>query len=208
MNPEVIRQDPEMPYIPPSRWPVTFGITSIVFGVIGLLSSLLQIAQYVMYSSGFMSKIMTASATGPDKGANEMVEEMFGSMAEMAPRIIASQSVLAVLALVLLVGGILLLMRRRVANWTIQVWAVLKFIAAGFAVYLNWQMMTQMQSGMFAKISAGGPAGAPSPMETVNVIYIVFYVIYFIWLAALPVFFLVWLNREPIKDDLKDGVWK
>ncbi len=208
MNPEAIRPDPEMPYIPPSRWPVTFGITSIVFGVIGLLSSLLQIAQYVMYSSGFMSKLMTAGATGPNKESNEMVEEMFGSMAEMAPRMIASQSVLAVLALVLLVGGILLLMRRRVMTWVFQSWAVLKIIAAGFAVYLNWQMMMQMQSGMFAKISASGPAGAASPMETVNVVYKVFYVLYFIWLAALPVFFLIWLNRDPIKDDLKDGVWK
>ncbi len=210
MNSEIPRPEPEMPYIPTSRWPVTFGVIAIVFGVIGLFASLAKIAQYIMYSTGMMTNLISPKGSGSamDKEMSEVTENIFSAMEKMAPKMIVVESVLAILAVILLVGGILLLMRRRAASLIIQSWAALKIVGGGLGAYMTWQMTSQMQSGMFAKISAGSPPGSPSPMQYVDIMYKVLFILQLVWLAALPVVFLIWLNREIIKDDLKTGVWK
>ena len=212
MNAEAVQTNPhDAPYIPPSRWPTSFGVVAIVFGCFAFLGGIGGIVQSVFYGKGFMKGFMKASAgaSSASKDAEEMMDGMFGAFEEMSLQMTISHSVLMVLGIMLAVGGILLLMRRRVASMTIQVWAVLKIIAGGFATYLNWQLMTRMMSGTFEKLAASSPsAGAVSPMETMGIMYKVIYAFQFLWLAALPIVFLIWLNRAPIRADLKEGAWK
>lgn len=207
MKPETDPYDSEMPYIPPSRWPMTFGIVSIVFGVFGLLISLVKIAQTLMFGSGIMGKVY-GSGTAQSKELTEMTNGVFSAMEEAAPKILISEGALVVLALLLIAGGVLLLMRRRVATWVIQVWAFSKIIGGGFAAYLGWQVSMKIQQEMFAKMAAGSSTGVPPPTHYIEAMYTGLFIVKVVWLAALPIFFLVWLNREAIKDDLKDGVWK
>ncbi len=208
MNSELAPDDDEMPYIPPSRWPQTFGVIAIVFALFGMLVSLFRIFQFSIYSSGLMSGAMKSGAIGGSKEANEMMGDRYGAMEKLAPKLLIADGLLMVVALVLLVGGVLLLMRRRIASRVIQSWAILKIVAGGFATYLGWQWMIAMQAGVIDEIAASSPSGSPSSMNVFAIILQVGYFLYFLWLVTLPILFLIWLNREVIKDDLKEGVWK
>jgi|GEM_PF-731949 len=202
MNPEIPRASDDDLYVPPSRWPSSFGVIAIVFGVFGLFSSLSKIVQYIMFGSGFMGTLYQTGGAGTpaEKEISEMVGDTFSAMEKAVPQLMICEIVLGVLALALMTGGILLLMRRRSASWLLQGWAVLKIIGGGFGAYLSWQMMGQIQAGIFA--------GATSPTQVIGIVYKVMFLFQLAWLAALPVVFLIWLNREAIRNDMAGSTWK
>ncbi len=172
-----------------------------------------QIAQFLMYSeNGLMSKAMAgASSSGSAPEATDMFTSMSETYQEHGQRNMIAQGTLAVLALVLLVAGILLLMRRRVSKPILQGWAFAKILVGIAATYFSTKFSIDLQAKMFEDIASSGGAGA-SLSTTTGVLGAMqwgMFVLTVIWLCAFPVLILIWLNRAPIKRDIAAGPsWK
>jgi len=112
----------------------------------------------------------------------------------------------------LLAGGILLLRRRRVASPVLKFWAVLKLVGGTYLVYQN-TILTKIQfAALFRpEISMPEVDGSNETLEDFDRIMdfgIMQAALWFgavfgwLWLAALPVFLLIWLNRRRVKAEI------
>ncbi|MBI4579084.1 MAG: hypothetical protein HY718_05235 [Planctomycetes bacterium] len=101
------------------------------------------------------------------------------------------------MALLLLVGGVGLVGRRRWGASAAKVWAVLRmlFVLVGLAV--GWQMQ---QASFSAMSSSGRMGGAEQVVMGLSL------VLGLVWAWALPVIMLIWLSRAKIKADI--ARWK
>ncbi len=204
----------------PNKWPVIWGVVAIVFGVFGALSQSVKVIQTSFMMAMPMSEIYANSTpkTGDPK-QDKMMEEMMQGQAEMmksiqdaSPMLITVSSILALIAILLFVGGILLCMRKRIASPFLQTWAVLKIIVGGVGIWIGYKMTGSMMGGygqMMNSITSSAGPGASGVTDFGRVMGIFANVMFFLsfaWLLALPVFFLVWFNREIVKEDMKNGI--
>jgi len=125
-----------------------------------------------------------------------------------------SAAIYGVAGALLLAGGILLLRRRRVASPVLKFWAVLKLAGGTYLVYQN-TILTKIQfAALFRpEISMPEVDGSNEILEDFDRIMdttsgIMQAVVWFgavfgwLWLAALPVFLLIWLNRSRVKAEI------
>ncbi len=207
----------------PSRWPTTLGVVCIVFGALGMLYSASQLMGSIMMTvmGPGMAQMSFPSTAGSDPELKEMeaaMEEMMGDMmtgmTEMSYPRIAVDSLLILIAIGLLVGGILLVKRKRIAAPVLQGWAYAKLVVGLFGIFLMHRMMSAMSRSMgeFAdnQIATATTSGGSAPVPfSIGKMYSVMFaaqsVFMAIWLAILPVIVLIWLNRSVVKNDIKQG---
>ena len=167
----------------PSSWPKVVGIIAIVLGVGGILGGL----------SGALSPLMLdAMASMMPQG-----QAVVAAIEEMAGWTVAVSLASAVVAGVLLAGGIGLLKRRRWSVRITRIWAFVRLLLVIANAVLTYQMtkaqfevMSQQQPG-----AAAMPAGFGGVVGTISVAFGV------IWGWAFPVFVLIWLARGKIKAE-------
>ena len=192
----------EMPPRPLSRWPIFFGTLAIVMGVLGLLYRMVTaFGQYNLSRAN--QEVFLQKSGGVDSDESDL-EDVVGIMAEMAPTRVIIDCVLIALAIVLIVGGILLLLRRRSVNWILQTWSVLKILFAVTSSYLGFLVNREILAGVFKSSSSGA---AESDLA-LNIVQWLQFGFSSLWYATLPVIFLIWLNRQAIKDDMASQTWK
>ncbi|NNE90036.1 MAG: DUF4064 domain-containing protein [Verrucomicrobiales bacterium] len=172
-----------------SRWPLVFGIIATIFGALTLL--MLLLAPLGMKSNE--NNIRQLEAQGVELPDNYLEE--FKSTT-----VIVSVGN-AFLAAILLTGGILLVKRKKMASPVLQGWSVLKIFVGGYLAYLNYKVSSILTTKAIAG-AAGGDPSAEQFTEFFSSMMGVGYICGFIWLGALPVILLIWLNRKPIKDDI------
>lgn len=171
-----------MPPPPGPAWPTVLGILSIVLGSIGAVFAFFTVVgQLVISLSPFMGR------TGVPPVAVDFLRAQ-------APRLIAINAVVAVLAAMLLICGIGLLRRLRWSIRMIRIWGVLKLLAAAGQAWINYDMQTR-QLQVFRSI--GNPAVAFSFYSTMPAFTSAFW---FVVQAAVPVFMLIWFSRAKIRD--------
>jgi len=131
---------------------------------------------------------------------------MFKNMERWADiQAILSAGLLA-LGILLFVSGILLLNRKPVAATLLNVWAYGKIVVGIGSALIGYQLqqgqLQVMQEAMLsASSSAGG--GLPSSMGSMISAFAIFtFFIGVLWTCALPVVFLIWLNRGAVKADI------
>ncbi len=188
------------PPLPPSappvgKWPVVVGTLAIVFGTGGLLQSLTSpLGTFVLRTQmeGFAEQ-------GADQG------KIDAYLAEYARFVSTSSIALGAVALLLLVGGILLLRRRRLSVPLLQAWAVLKIVVGGYFLFRATAMTRQQMALLFeSTLPAGGPGGPETAMLGQITSWTVGLSLGmgFLWLAAFPVFLIVWFNRRRIQQQI------
>ena len=106
----------------PSKWPIIWGVVAIVFGTLGIMSGLFKVIQSAMMMimpMGQFYDVESFPKSGnpeQDKMMEDMIvqqQEVLTKIQEIAPIVIGTALVLIILAVGLLVGGILLCMRKR-----------------------------------------------------------------------------------------------
>ncbi len=191
---------PPLPYAPspPQRkWPTVIGTISIVFAVGAFLQSAAS-------PLGTFLVETQMKEFGDGEGNPAKVDEYL-----QVYRSFVWQSAITMgfVALVLLVGGILLIRRRRLASPLLQTWAVLKILAGGFFLFRTTSMTRLQMSIMMEEILAASPGG-PGSQEMQMVNQITGWSVWlglgvgFLFLLIYPVFLISWFNRRRIQDEM------
>ncbi len=201
----------------PSRWPVIWGTVAIVLAVIALVAEaarILQAAATIMLPlDAFLTEVDISPSGDPvqDRMMEDMMlrqEEIMTATAKLAPWNLAIGTVLLLLAIVLLTGGILLCLRSRKAAPVLQTWAVLKIVAGGFGVWIAHRATNISMRGMgdmidsFSAISASPATTLGGVLEWLSLAILILGLLWTLWL---PVFFLVWFNRPVVREDMNSG---
>lgn len=179
---------------PGSVWPKTLGIISIVFGVGGLSQALIGPLSLLLTRQQMLAYVKMGVE-------QERVDDYLNRLSAIT---YPSSAAYGVLGILLLSGGILLIKKRRIAPILLQVWAALKVITGGISIFsmmgLTKDQMSIMMDGMPRTSSNGGLEAMNQITNAATTVGLVFG---FVWLCALPVFFLVWFNRRKIADQVR-----
>jgi len=161
-------------------WPTVIGVIAIVFGVGGLLGSIGGVVWQALLLAGNLE------AWG--------VQDADGAEAYAVPGLVL-QAVAVLIPGALLVGGVLLVRRRRAAVRWLVTWAIVKLLHGAAAVVMGYLV----QQAMLASMGAG-PAG-PS-RAFVNGVMLASFTVTAVWITALPVFVLLWFTRPRVRADV------
>ncbi|MDF1825176.1 MAG: hypothetical protein P1U68_11070 [Verrucomicrobiales bacterium] len=174
------------------KWPKTLGIIALVIGILGLL----QVA-VAPISLIFLKQQMAILV---EQGVNEEKVETF--MTAMKATTIQSAIALGAIAILLTVGGVLLLKRKPLSAAIISVWAILKILIGG---YFSMRSLSMTKMQLDITMSMGDVQGKDAEMISRITEYATYAgaVFAILWIAALPVFFLIWFNRQPVKNEIK-----
>ena len=176
---------PETPPAP-AVWPKVIGIIAIVFGSAGVLMNI------VTAFFPLMQRMLPPEAQAAQGITPEFIER-WGTYQIVSP------IVMAAIALILLVGGIQLLRRRRKSRSIIYAWSVVKLIAGAVGAWIG----AKMQADIFANLRevTDGPEAEIVNSMTSSVGSIAL-VIGIIWIALLPVFMLIWFSLPATKREV------
>lgn len=191
MNNEKSEQDqaPNRPPVKPAKWPKTIGIIAIIFGIFGGLKGLVAIV------STFFGEMLAKASNLPPEFYDKWRPFMLGSGAGEI-----------ILGILLFVGGLLLLYRKRFSMVMLMGWAVMKMLFAVVGFFFNYQMQREqipllLEQQQEAVKKAGG-AGSEQVMEMVTgateIISTVMLFAGLIWVMLLPIFILIWFIRPKI----------
>jgi hypothetical protein len=177
---------------PGSKWPKVLGIISIIFGAGSILQSIIGPVSMLL-----VKKQMQAFV---DQGADQAKVDEY--IAKITSHTYMSSVAVALLGIILLTGGILLLRRRRAASPILQVWAVLKIIVGGLIIFKSAALSRLQMEVMFSSTALGG--GKEAEMVNTFASYGMWFSLIFglVWLVILPVFILIWFNREKAKQEM------
>ena len=170
-----------------SSWPKVLGILGIVFGGAALLFGIVgvfgtKMAQQQYESFGITQEILDRHAT----------------ILTVAPMISTG------LGFVLLLGGILLALRKKASRPLIMIWALMKI---GYSLWQAPLMMAfqkellPMQQKMMNRM---GNSKEPMPdmAAIMNSVGSVIQIVGVFWLCALPIFMLIWFARAKIAREV------
>ena len=194
---------------PPSTWPTLFGILALVFGAFGCLGAVLGIlgALTTDFFNDFQAAAMSTESGDPE--AQEMLERMQAEANRWKiPNLIISIALLG-LGAVLIIGGIKLLQRSFSARKLLIPWAWAKIAVGTISSVVGLLAQKSQTDAMMAEFNtaAGSSGGAMPSMDGIfTTIFGLFFFLGVIWVCALPVIFLIWLNRDPIREDMR--TWK
>ena len=167
------------------------GIIAIIFGSGGLLSSAIGPLSILM--------VRTQMETFVKQGADQAKVDDY--LARLNQITYSSAAANAVLGLLLLTGGILILRHRRAGSPTLQVWSFLKITVGGLFLFKS-ASLSRLQMDIMLNSNAMG--GSEAQMIGSITSYAVWagLAFGFLWLAALPVFMLIWFNRMKVKQEI------
>ena len=176
---------------PKRSWNRTVGVIALIFGILGFLGAL--IAPVSLRFTKIMMK--TFEEQGADSADVADYIEKLSSLSMM------STIALAILGIMLAVGGIFLMKTKRLGSPLLKIWAVLKIV---FGIFVNYKNYGLTQQQMEIQTSVGGmdPTAAEMTESITNIAVLVGMIFGTLWVIALPVFLLIWLNRSKIKTDI------
>lgn len=167
----------------PTSWPHVLGIIGVVISILGILNGL-----WGAVSPWVMEKF-AAAMPQTDVHQAEM-------MSQWKYWIAGSSAFGLLLAIILLVGSVQLLKRRRSSRATIISWSILKIILAAAASVLVYRMYEDQMEAI-----KKNPDTAQAPTGLLDVLGPIAAGFNFAWYVALPVFMLIWFNRKKIKAE-------
>ena len=184
-----------------SSWPITFGIIAIVFGLFALVINAISIVTSTMMGNVYRTAATQGSSSGD---TDEMISKIADHYEQWSSASLIIGVGLTLLAALLITAGILLLMRKPLGATLYTVWAYAKIVLGIGSSLVAYQLQSgQMQAMMASAGSAGSGPGMPaSASSAINIFTGVFVFISILWLIALPITVLIWLNREPVKTDI------
>jgi hypothetical protein len=185
--------DPASPPIEPmdlvdpveSKWPTGVGVTSIVFGGLGLLCYGCQ-----SLSTAAQPFLLGAIPEDQRPPAPQGVQLVFQVV----------QLCLAwVLSVWLLVGGIGLVRRRAWARGHLVAWSFAKIVLTLVSTVVGLLFLDALVQQINDQMSAQGP----SPFTFTRGMMIGIMVVSLVWFFVWPVFLILWLGRASVKDEVE-----
>lgn len=172
---------------PPSKWPKVIGIISTIFGAAALISG------GVMTLAPGISR-----APYEQMGVPEDFFERHWMVLRAIPPVDTGMAVL------LLIGSLLLLLRKRAAGGCLLVWAMLKICLSFWQLRYTIPMQREMIPLQLKKIAEADPSAAQlgsntAMLEAMNTAASVFGVVL---ACALPVFITIWFLRKKIREEV------
>ena len=186
---------PVSPY-PPSKWPTAIGVISIVFGALGMLSLVGLLFQKAMSKVSMQSFVNEGLATQ---------EEVDAYIAKWANVQLISGLFIGLASTLLLIGGILLVKRKKMSVHLIRVWAVLFIFYAISMPFWMSGMVTEQMALTIPGVEAGDEESLnPDDLQSFVGIFVKagMAVGVLFWLI-LPVFYLVWFGRGKIRREVQ-----
>lgn len=193
-----MNQPPSDPYSPPSfdplleaqqrsGWPKVIGIIGMFFGGFALLTGMFN-----ALAKGIMEKQFQSM------GISEDVLAHHATLLHIVPPVSAS------LGFLLLLGSILLVLRKPSSRPLLLIWALLKigfaFWQAPLALAFQKEILP-LQMKLIAATAKQNPAAPDlgSMMESFGNVALIFSVV---WYGALPIFLLIWFLRSNIRTEV------
>jgi hypothetical protein len=181
----------------PTSWPMVIGIILIVVASLGLLSNGCGgVAN--LFMPAIMSRMQQQSGQ-----SDPIVQVQMDIIHKYIGWNIANALVMVVLGIILLVGGISMVKRKRSGVSMSVVWAVARIIWAIPASYVGSLVFNDTVEAMRKAAEQNPNAQQPPPgmfglMQSFGAVGVVIGVVF---ACAIPVFVLVWLNRPAIKAE-------
>lgn len=166
-----------------STWPTVLGIVAIVFGALGFLNGTISVVA-TLFIDSFLSSLPTPPNVDPAGLA--MVDAIRSVARDWHGVLILTQLARAVVPVVLLVGGALLLQRKRASMSTLRIWAGLQAVALPVRVGVGYLMLQQ------AAINLPGAVLLPLILGFA-----------LIFGLAFPVLVLIWFGRARIRGEVE-----
>ena len=177
---------------PGSRWPKLLGIIAVIFGVGSLFQGVIGPVSMLFVRQQMQAYII--------QGADEA--RVSDYVSKITFHTYSSSAAAAAIGILLLTGGILLLRRRKVASPVLQIWAVLKIVVGGLVFFRSAALFRmQLEITLSSRAFGGGNEFGGYP-TFISIVYWSFLIFGLLWTAALPLFMLIWLNREKAKQDM------
>ncbi|MEM6278253.1 MAG: hypothetical protein AAF733_02165 [Verrucomicrobiota bacterium] len=174
------------------RWPKIIGIVAITLGVLGILQC----------ASAPISLIFTQSQMEVflDQGTDP--EKVTAFVNELKSLTLSSAVASGIVAILLLVGGIFLLKRKKSAPLLLQIWAVLKILVGGYFTFRS-SSLTRLQMDIMTGSAAYGGGREAELVQTFTTYATHAGLIFgIIWIAIFPVFLLIWFSRETVRSEI------
>ena len=175
-----------------TRWHTPIGIVAIIFGAFGLVAGIGGLAAKAMVRASLSSQL---------KSGPEATLQIDAFLEKWSTFMIGGGLVIAVLAIILLVGGICTLKKRLLGARMLVIWSVLKILfGTGYAI-MGQSMQKDQFAIMFGPHSQMGEMGDQISgfVQASARAGIVFNIL---WTAILPVFLLIWFSRKKIKASI------
>lgn len=174
---------------PPESWPTVIGVLSIIFGALGVLGNACSIVT-TLFLGSFAGMV-------PEEDAAELEAQLAQGVPYpgLTAGVAAGEFVISIL---LLVGGILLLMRKRQGVPLLKAFAWLDLLMNTLGVVLSYfTMQAQMQA---AQNDPNMQQMLPGPAAMMQGMGSVMLVLGWLFSAVWPVFLIVWFSRQRIRD--------
>lgn len=177
-----------------AKWPKILGIILVIFGVLGIGQGLLAPL------SPFLTKAQMQAFV--DMGADQ--EKVDDYLSQLTAQSYLGGVVYGILGVLLLAGGIFMIKRRKICSPLLQTWAILKILGGGFVLFRQMSL-TELQMSIMM-VDTGSAKGQDAEMMESIFSYsmkigMVFGILF---LAALPIFVIIWLNRSKIRRQMAE----
>ncbi|QKK09882.1 MAG: hypothetical protein HND58_18150 [Planctomycetota bacterium] len=182
-----------VPVKPPETWPTVIGVISIIFGSLGVLSGACGGA-FLLLSEPLLSLV-------PEEQASEMELQVSNSMPYpvMQGGVMLLELVISVL---MLVGGIMLLRRKRSARGLLVGTACLDLISNTVAAVVGFLVVQAQMKAMQenAEVAQQMPATFGTFAQGAGGVMVF---VQWLFLAIWPVFVLIWFSRRRIRESVE-----
>lgn len=182
-----------VPVKPPESWPTVIGVISIIFGSLGVLSGACGGA-LLLLSGPLVSMI-------PKEQAAEMEVQLSSGL----PYPVLQGGVMLlelVISVMMLVGGIVLLRRKRSARGLLVGTAWLDLLANTVGAVVGFMVMQAQMKAMQenAEVAQQMPAGFGALAQGAGGVMAF---VQWLFLAIWPVFVLIWFSRSRVRESVE-----
>lgn len=182
-----------VPVKPPESWPTVIGVISIIFGSLGVLSGACGGA-FLLLSGPLVSMI-------PEAQASEMEVQLSSGL----PYPVLQGGVMLlefVISVMMLVGGIMLLRRKRSARGLLVGTAWLDLLSNTVGAVVGFLVMQAQMKSMQenAEMAQQMPAGIGALVQGAGGVMVF---VQWLFLAIWPVFVLIWFSRSKIRESVE-----
>lgn len=174
-----------------TKWPTVIGLLAIVLGAWGAICSICPVLAPLLQA--YLESVLPAGSTRDSK-----IEERW------IPWVVASGGVALLIAILQIVGGAGLMKRAPWSPSALRTWAILAIICGLASTVLNFQM--EVGKSRNVVIATSGPAASlPTslPAQTEQAFLAVAMCMGVGYVCAFPIFILIWLGREPIREEIR-----
>lgn len=181
-----------VPVAPPEGWPTVIGVLGIIFGGLGVIQGACGAAGMVMMSF--------AGGLIPEDSGTDLDAQMQQSFPYPVPQGLQMVAEFG-LALVLLVGGIMLLKRSRRSAGVLTTYAWLDLTANTLGAILGYFVITSQVEALKENPDlAQAPAGMAGIMGAIGPVAVA---VGWVFAAVWPVFLIIWFRRAKIRASME-----